>query len=471
MHTKLKSLKDTDQKALEINLDDKIYGTFAEIGAGQEVARRFFKVGAAAGTIAKSMSAYDKVFSDRIYGEEPSGRYVCQSRLNNMLDHEYELMHERLTDSLPDTKFFVFADTVAAINYQRTIKGHGWLGLRFQLSPQGETNDLVLHVRLKDRDNKLQQDAIGILGVNMLYAVHHHNRDMEVFVQSLMDSLHGRISIDMLTLKGADFAHVDNRLIAMYLVKNNITEVAMFNSQGKPIHPSEFLYRKALMVVRGTYKPPTIVSEDVFERSVSQFRQDFELPAEKTMAMAEITMQNLFKSGKISDDDFIARADMLCAMNYDTIISNCDDHQKLVNYLSEYKPPKVGLVIGVRELYDLIHETVSKDTSENLLVTFGKLFSKNIKVYIYPAFNDDKSEILTAQNLRVDPDITFLYRHLLDREFIVDIEEYKEENLAVFPYQVLEEIRTNTGNWESKLPAGLPEIIKANKYFDYDTAS
>ncbi|MCC6724764.1 MAG: TonB-dependent receptor, partial [Saprospiraceae bacterium] len=181
---------ETEQKALEINLDDSIYGTLAEIGAGQEVSRNFFKVGASSGTIAKTMSAYDKVVSDEIYGPEPSGRYVCESRLYKMLEHEWELIEGRLRSVRPETNFFVFANTVATMNYQRTIKGDGWLGIRFQTSPASEPNDLVLHIRLLDNDTQLQQQAVGKLGVNMVYAVFRYANDPETLLLSLMDGLH-----------------------------------------------------------------------------------------------------------------------------------------------------------------------------------------------------------------------------------------------------------------------------------------
>ena len=462
---------DTDQKALEINLNDKIYGTFAEIGAGQEVARLFFKVGAAAGTIAKSMSAYDKTFSDCIYGEEESGRYVCESRIHKMLDHEYNLMDERLTKSRPETCFFVFADTVAAINYTKTIKGHGWMGLRFQLTPQGEPNDILIHVRMLDNDYRLQQNAIGILGVNLMYACYFMNENVEQLIASLMDDLHERISIDMIELSGPSFPNIDNRLLSMYLVKNGLTDVAMFNSEGNSIHPSEFLYKKSLMVVRGNYRPPTIVSEDVFLQGFKKFKTDFDLADNKSKLMAEITVQNLFLTGAVNDADFIARADMLCHMGYDTIISSCDDHQTLVNYLTDYKTAHLGLVIGARELEDLINENTILSGGENLLVTFGRLFSRNITVYVYPAYNSDKTVLYTSKNLPVHPMIKYLYQHLTEQEFIVDITEYNASNLDIFPREVLHEISEDIDGWENKLPIGMGEIIRKKGYFGWKSKS
>jgi hypothetical protein len=264
----------TEQKALDINLNDPIYGTFAEIGAGQEVARNFFQAGAAAGTIAKTMSAYDKTYSDAIYGIEPSGRYVSEPRLYKMLDHEWQLMEERLKESRPDATFFVFADTVQAINYTRTIKGNGWMGLRFRLVPDGPVNDMVLHVKMLDTNNRLQQEAIGILGVNMIYASFYYNDNPEKMVMSLVDNIKDRVSIDLLRINGQSFNYFDNRLVSLYLVKHKLTSVAMFDINSRSIHASEFLYRESLMVIRGNFRPPTIVTQDVIECSFNQFKDE-----------------------------------------------------------------------------------------------------------------------------------------------------------------------------------------------------
>ena len=462
---------DTDQKALEINLNEKIYGTFAEIGAGQEVARYFFKVGAALGTIAKSMSAYDKTYSDRIYGVENSGRYVCESRVYKMLDHEYDLMEERLQESRPNNTFFVFADTVAAINYTKTIKGHGWLGLRFQLHPGAEPNDIILHVRMLDTSNMLQQSAIGILGVNLIYAAYYYHNDLEKFVKSLKDDLRNRICVDMIRLSGPDFEHVDNRILSLYLVKHGLSDVVMFNHKGDSIHPSEFLYKKSLIVVRGNYKPPTIVSLDVFEQGYRQFKREYDLKDHNAKIMAEITMQNLTKEGPLDLEDFIQRTDMLCYMGYDTILSNCVDHQQLTNYLSHYKIPNLGIVVGARELTDMIEQSTSDEGEDNMLVKFGRLFSKNIRVYVYPVLSDDRRTIIQGSNLPVPKMIRYLYQHLLDRGYVANIEDYRAANLSIFPFEVLNEIHQDVPGWEYKLPSGLASIIKEKGYFNYANES
>ncbi len=466
MEEKKRHILKPEQKALNINLNKKIYGTFAEIGAGQEVARNFFQAGAAVGTIAKTMSAYDKTYSDSIYGAEESGRYVCESRLYKMLDHEYRLMVERLTVVRPETCFFVFADTVAAINYKKTIKGHGWLGVRFQLKPDGPANDLLIHVNLKDQSNHLQQEVIGVLGVNMIYACYKFHHDMDEFVQSLIDGIWGRLEIDMIRLEGPDFSDFDNRLLTFKTVKHGLSEVAMFSKHSKSIHASEFLWKKDLMVVRGHFKPPTTVTEDVFEAGLAQFKNEEGVEEERATIMAELTMSNLSVNGHIDEADFLQRADLLCAMGYNVIISNCDNHQTLVNYLSDMNIGKLGLVIGVKELYLIIDEKYNNNQDGRLLVAFGELFNRNITVYVYPAYLRKGQELVSARTLIVPEGIHFLYKHLIDAGQIVDIENYNQEKLDIMPWNILDFIKKEEA-WEHLVPNEVAKVIKDKGMFGY----
>ena len=458
----------TEQKALDINLNDPIYGTFAEIGAGQEVARNFFQAGAAAGTIAKTMSAYDKTYSDAIYGEEPSNRYVSENRLYKMLDHEWSLMEERLSESRPDATFFVFADTVQAINYTRTIKGNGWLGLRFKLKPDGPVNDMVLHVKMLDTNNRLQQEAIGVLGVNMIYAIFYYNDNPEKMVRSLVDNIKDRVSIDLLRINGEDFNFFDKRLISLYLVKHKLTSVTMFDVNKKSIHASEFLYRESLMVIRGNFRPPTIVTLDVINSSFKQFKSETNLPDEKLNLMLEMTMEYLKgEHAEIDEKDFLDRADMLGTLGHNVLLSNCDNHQMLINYLSDYKIANLGLVIGARELQKIITDKYNNNQDGRLLVAFGELFSQNIKIYAYPAQNELSKEIMTAQNMEVPDGIKFLYQYLLDSKQIVPVYVFNKDILYIYPYDVLLDIQENKAGWEDNVPQVLVEMIKEKGLFGY----
>ena len=458
----------TEQKALEINLNDPIYGTFAEIGAGQEVARNFFQAGAAAGTIAKTMSAYDKTYSDAIYGPEESNRYVCEARLYKMLEHEWNLMEERLSASRPDATFFVFADTVQAINYTRTIKGNGWLGLRFRLSPDGPVNDMVLHVKMLDTNNRLQQEAIGILGVNMIYACFYFNHDPEKMVRSLVDNIKDRVSIDLLRINGDNFSYFDKRLISLYLIKHSLTRVTMFDTNKESIHPSEFLYRGSIMVIRGNFRPPTIVTEDVIHAGFNQFKQACKVPDDKLFLLLEMTKEYLTaETGKFDETDFLERADMLMALGHRVMISNCDHHEMLINYLSDYKLANVGIVIGVIELQKIIVDKYNQNQDGRLLTSFGELFSQNISVYVYPALDPDSNTMVTALNMQVPEKIRFLYHFLLDSKQIIPIEGYKAENLHIYPNDVLSEIRSGSDAWEKKVPAALVSLIRKKSLFGY----
>lgn len=453
---------ETEQKALEINLDEPIYGAFAEIGAGQEVARYFFHVGAAAGTIAKSMSAYDKTVSDDIYGPEQlgKGRYVCESRLYKMLDHEYNLMEHRLRNERPHHTFFAFADTVAAINYTKTIKGDGWLGLRFQLRPDTPPNDLVVHVRLLDQDNRLQQQAIGILGVNMVYACYRYFNDPETLVTSLLDNLRGRASIDMVRLNGPDFPDMDNRLVCLWMVKNGLSPVAIFGPDGNSLHAGEFLYRHSILVARGSYRPPTLVQQDMIRHAYDQFLAEPEIDRSKAYFLTEITLENL-KNGTdtVDEKDFIDRATLLCALGQTVIISDCVEHKKLIKYFSDYKVPRIGMVMGARKLEIIVRETSEKH-ADNLLAAFGELFPRNVRFYIFPAQHEKSGEIITARKVNVPYAIHSLFDYLLENNNIVDIKEYDPGVLNIYHKSVLKDIQEGRSGWEKLVPPQVAEMIQ-----------
>lgn len=464
----------TEQKALEINLNDKIYGTFAEIGAGQEVARNFFQVGAAANTIAKTMSAYDKTYSDAIYGFEASGRYVCESRLYKMLDHEWNLIKERLFEVKKDCSFFVFADTIAAINYTKTIKGNGWLGLRFQITPNSEPNDLVIHVKMHDNNNPLQQEAIGVLGVNMLYACYYFHKDPKKLVRSLLDGLKDRISIDLIRLSGPNFTHLDNRLLSLYLVKYGLTEVTIFDENKQSVHASEFLYKKALMVVRGHFRPPTLVTQDAIKSSYRQFLEEENLKDTPSEVVTELTLDYLKDSeGEINEQDFLDRTELISALGYKVLLNNCNNHLMLINYLSDFKIAKLGLVIGVNELLEIINEKYFQNQDGRLLMAFGELFTRNIRIYAYPALQEGggENDLLTAKNLPVPTGIRFLYKHLIDTRHIVEVLNYNPDLLHIFPNQVLRMIKNDSEGWEQMLPTKLVDLIKTNGLLGYPKRS
>jgi len=463
-------MKETEQKALEINLDERIYGAFAEIGAGQEVARHFFQVGAAAGTIAKTMSAYDKTVSDEVYGPEPKGRYVCESRLYKMLEHEYQLMEGRLRRQRPQQNFFAFADTVSAINFSKTIKGDGWLGLRFQLRPDAPPNDLALHVRMLDQDNRLQQQAIGILGVNLIYGCYRYHNHPERLLQSLMENLSNRVMIDMVRLEGPDFQDVDNRLLCLWMVKNGLSDVAIFGPDKRNLQAGEFLYRKSVLVARGSYRPPTLVQQDMIRHAYEQFRAAPDVDPDRTFFLTEITLDNLRADGELNERDFLDRAEILCALGQTVVLSNCVQHKKLIAYFADYKVQRIGLAMGARKLQSIIGETY-ENNPDNLLGAFGEIFLRNVRFYIYPAQEEGASHLLTTQTIEVPQVIRFLYDYLLANRNIVDITQFDPGILHIYHKKVLRMIQQGQQGWDQLVPESVAHIIREKRLFGYQAAS
>ena len=458
-------------KALQINLDPRSYGTFAEIGAGQEVAALFFKAGAASGTIAKTMSAYDMTFSDALYGKEESGRYVCESRLYKMLNKEYTLLEERLKNVRPsDTLFFTMANTVVCLNFKKTNQGHGWLGVRFQLEPDSEPNDLIVHVRLFDTDTALQQQAIGILGVNMVYACYFYYETPEQMMISLMDNLGPeRIEIDMFKLTGPNFKDVDNRIMALKLVKNGLTHAALFSPQGDILQPSEALYKKNILVTRGRFRPLTKVNQDMFEKSHDQFMNDKAVHGAPIIELAELTLANL-RAGKddIDEKDFLDRVDILCSTGKNVLVSNYHEFYRLVTYLSQHSKLKIGMVLGMPMLAEIFNEEYYKNLKGGILESFAQLFSRNVKLYIYPTLSKDKTPVTSARDYKLPANQIDLYEYLWVNDKIEDILNPDTDNPGIYSDEVLKMIHEKNADWEKYVPLQVSRAIKEKKLFGFE---
>jgi len=459
---------ETRQKALEINLDSKTYGSFAEIGAGQEVAQYFFKAGASSGTIAKTISAYDKLVSDDIYGAEKSGRYVCESRLYKMLDHEYDLILDRLSDQRPECRLFAFADTVETINYHKTNKGQGWLGLRFQLHPQGEPNEIVMHIELLDNDIALQQQAVGILGVNLIYAAYYYHDDYTKLMASLLEGIRNRVKIDMLRIKGPEFPDVDNRLVTLELVKQRMTDVAMFNSEGNPIHPSEFMYKHNVLVVRGSFRPATLRTLDRFESASKQFETEVDLSSKGTSVLAEITLKDLcLDTGKVDEGDFLDRASLLNHLGKCIMITNCNEYKRLINYLADYRVAKLGIVISAKGLLDIVNSKYYRNKDGRLIASYGEIFTRNVRVYVYPAYNEGGTELMTCRNLPIPDGIRYLYKHIVENRQVVDIEGYNENLLKIHAMDTFRMLQKDEKGWEESVSKKVAKYIREKYLFGF----
>ena len=461
------------QKALEINLDRNIYGTFAEIGAGQETVRFFYRAGGASGTLAKAMSAYDKDFSDAIYGKEFDNRYVTEERLKKMLDHEMGLMEERLDKEQHAGKaFFSYANTVTTIDYAKKYKGHGWVGLRFQAAANEEYNEIILHVRFNENSAQLQQETLGVLGVNLIYGAYHFTDNPRKLMESLYDTLdNDQIEIDMINFSGARFKYVDNRLMSLHLLRNEMTQAVMFGPDGYNILPADLLYKKNIFAMRGSFRPVTNTNVDMLHRGLDMFHEDHpEINDENLQVLFEITLTNLRQEGEIDERDFLNRADILCNLGYNVLISNFQEYYKLVEYFSEYtrNRTQIGLAMGVNNLLAVFQEEYYSDLSGGIMEAFGKLFKRNVKVYLYPYMEKSTGELLDSNNLKVSDNLKELYKYFKLNNRIQDIENYDPENLKIHSRKILKMINECRLGWENKLPEHVADMIKEKGMFGFD---
>jgi hypothetical protein len=467
---KIESIPSLKDKALRINLNENIYGTFAEIGAGQETVRQFFRAGGASGTIAKAMSAYDKSFSDAIYGNEKNQRYVTEDRLKKMLSHEVKLIEDRLSrDEYPNKMFFSYANTVATIDFAKRFKGHGWVGIKYQIdSEQEEYNEITLHIRFKETDARLQQETLGKLGTNLIYGAYYKFNQPKKLLRYLYDHIDkDQLEIDTINFSGPDFKDVDNRLMSLQLLKNGMTDAVMFSPNGNNVLPARVLYKKNILAFRGSFRPVTKVNMDMYEKSYEMFINENKVQKEKTQVVFEITLSNLRASGgEIDEQDFMDRARLLCSLGQTVLISNFQEYYKLVEYFNLYSKNRMGLAMGINNLIDIFDEKYYRHLSGGILEAFGKLFNKDLKVYLYPMLNENKT-MTTSDDLKVHPRMKELYKYFKFNGKLVDIKNYDPEILNIFSRTVLKMISKDEEGWEEMLPEGVADIIKEQKLFGY----
>lgn len=482
----------TNRKALTINLDEPKYGTFAEIGAGQEVARHFFQAGGAAGTVAKSISAYDMKFSDAIYGK--SARYVSRERLGLMLEHEYELLLERLKAVRGEqSEFFVFGNTVAARNFKGTNECHGWMGIRFQGEPNSQPSDIVMHVRMWDKENVLQQQALGVCGVNLIYGAFYYLTDQDKFIQSLADNLTlDRLEVDMITFSGPLFGHVDNRLMSLKLVEYGLTNAVLFNPDGAVMQPSEVLHKKAIVVERGSFRPVTLVNDDMLRCTLAQFLQEPSVVGKDVIVLMELTMHNLLASGNLDHEDFLARVDTLSAIGYSVLVSNYFEFFRLTSYLRRFTKEMVGVVMGINNLLEIFNEKYYDSLEGGILEAVGRLFKASTKLYVYPmrksaydryclkadcpAPDTSRPSLPTdvwinATNLQVALNLRNLYAHLMENRYIAPIVGFDPSIMDIFSRDVLAKVQRGESGWEGAVPDKVAALIKERHLFGYQKPS
>ena len=456
----------TNKKAFQINLDAQRYGTFAEIGAGQEVARRFFHVGGASGTVAKTMSAYDMTFSDAIYGT--TDRYVSRKRLQTMLDHEYSLLIERLDQKIGSERtFFVFADTVAARSFKQHNESHGWLGVRFQDQTRREPSQIIIHVRMLDETHVDQQEALGIIGVNLLYGAFYHHQPQKL-IASLQENLApDRIEVDMINFSGPAFSNVDNRLMSLQLVSQALTNAVVFTADGETVQPADILYKKAILVERGSFRPVTYATNDMLNGARTAFLKQCDCADEGFVVLMEMTLENLLSEGHLNHADFLARVDILGALGRPVMISKFGEYFRLASYLARYTNQMIGLVMGVPSLMEIFDEKYYLHLEGGILEALGRMFKGGLKLFVYPMIDDKTGQLVTATKLEVAPNLRSLFRYLIENEFIEEITDYDPAYLRIFPPDALAKLQSGDPLWEKMVPSEVAKIIKERQFFGY----
>ncbi|MBK5293240.1 MAG: TonB-dependent receptor [Acidobacteriia bacterium] len=466
------------QKALRINLDRSVYGTLAEIGAGQEVARWFFQAGGAARTVAKTISAYDMAVSDAIYGE--SERYVSRQRVSGMMAYEYNLLVERLSAKRGDqTAFFAYADTVATRSYSRSIDnssadGNGWLGIRFQATPHAEPSDIIIHIITRDKERVREQEAIGILGVNLIHGAAFLRREPVELLISLMDNLtRDRVEMDMVQFSGPAFAEVDNRLMSLQLVEHGFTDAAMFTAKGRVVQPAEALYKKPILVERGRFRPITLLTLDLLERSREQFFAEPELEGEEPVVLMEMTLRGLRSEGGLLSEEgvdqkeFLARADTLRALGLSVLISNHGPYYQLVENLSRYTQKNIGIALGIPALGHVLDEKHYHGLSGGGLEAIGRLFKQHVRMYLYPYLDPNTNQLVTAETLEVAPRWRHLYAFLRENRYVEPVRNCTRKYLSIDGDEVLRQIQAGEPAWENAVPPEIAGIIKQERLFGW----
>ncbi len=457
----------TEEKALKVNLTPDIYGSFAEIGAGQEVAANFFKAGGSSGTIAYTHSAYDMKVSDSMYGE--TSRYVCEDRLIQMLNKEYQTLESTIGEKQKESRFFAFANTVESLNYHKTNQGQGWIGMKMQLEVGHDPNEVVLHIKMHDTSHKRQQEAIGILGVNLVHAAYFERTNIEDFLEALTYRLpRERVEIDMLRISGPNFEHIDNRVVALNLVKKGLTDATLFDQTGAVLQPTNALYKKNVLLTRGRFRPMTKVHVDVIEEGTKQYLKEDDVEEENVRVVLELTLKDLTADGEIGEKDFIDRAELLGSMGYTVMISNYLKHYKMIEYLSSItRGKKIGVLLGIYNLQTIFDEKYYNTLNGGLLEAFGRGFGHNIKMFVYPALLGNADELYNLENFDIPDHLKGLLDYMLKTDKLVGFENFDKDLLHISSDAVLAKIQSNKENWEDDVPDSVMKAIKFYKLFGY----
>lgn len=462
------SSRSTLDKALRVNLDENKYGSIAEIGAGQEVARQFFLAGAAAGTVAKTMSAYDMQFSDAIYGVQAGGRYVSKPRVQAMLEKEFDLVVERVSATRPrSSRFFAYAATVSAKSFNRDNECHAWCGVRLQMYPGAEPSEIIIHVRMRDKDAESQQDALGIVGVNLIYAAYYYFENPKKLVDSLTDNLaQDRIEIDSIELRGPYFEDLDQRAINLHLIRSWKTRAVVFHPDGSIAVPSEILYKKNVLTIRGSFKPVTRLNVDMIEQGFKAFARKEDVDDNDTLVLAEISLNDpLGNDLNVPEEDLVVRISLLNALGYSVMVSDYTRYFSLRAYFRQFTSRQIGIVLGMINIRQIFDEDRYEGVEGGILEGLGKLFPDNTRLYVYPEL-DDTGTMVGVSSMEFDDRRQFLFQHLLANGFVRDIEASDPSLLHIYSREVLRAIAEGR-DWQASVPEPVAEAIVENRLLGY----
>ncbi len=443
----------TAQKALEFNLDPLLYGSIAEIGAGQEVARHFFRVGGASGSIAKTTSAYDMRFSDAIYGADATGRYVTRDRLLRMLDHEYELIIERVAADRPrESRYFVFADTVAARRFGVESEDHGWLGLLFQHEPGAVPSRIVIHIGLFDETNQDQQEALGILGVNLIDSAFRYHADAESLVDSLTENLSwGRVEVDAVEFDGPAFAGVDRLALGLRVVSSSLGPVVVFGPDGRVALPADLLYRKVPLILRGSFRPFTRVHADMAERGADRLAAELGVGRGDIQLLHEMNIARFLYEGVDEVSDLQPRVEMLNELGAYVMVTSHLRFFRLAEHFHRHALRRIAFLLSVADLDTIFDDAYYAGLDGGMLQAMARLFASDSKLLVYPNLSADGT-VRTADTLQLPETHAHLYRHLVCNRRILGLEADPENLVPFAPDALGALIAAGDPRWRELVP-------------------
>ena len=454
------TLAATQEKAFKINMDKGVYGTFAEIGAGQETANWFFRSSGAAGTVAKTISAYDMTVSDTLYGR--ARRYVSEERLKQMMDYEYAQLVQRLGEKRgKDTCFFSFCNTVKAKGYRDNGPWSAWIGVRFQLKPEAPPSDFVMHVRLLVPDHDLQMRILGVLGVNLLYALFYKLERMEQFVMSVGDNLdRGFFEIDFMRFSGQGFAMFDNRILAMELVRCGLSESALISPDGSVVQPADYLYKRPIVLMRGSFRPVCNIHLEMMDSVRTRFLET--LPPEqheRVVDICEISLSNLLRGEQVDLLEFLDRVDALASEGKMVMVTNIARFHRISRLLSQYTKEPVAIALSIGLLNELFKEKWA-DTPGGILASMGHIFVNETRFYVTPWINRTTGEFVTAGTYKAPEKYHYLYRHLRETGCIIEVPYFNQKLLFQTPRDIVRMIAAGDEQWREYVPESAARMVE-----------